>query len=207
MTSLAEQTALMTKTSVLVRKSAIPKTIPDGLKLYFEPGSGKFIEALAEASRKMTNACVEVAESISGETDPNAWSRGVPEAFDAFSQLATAHKALVTGSPQWQEYGDIVRTLARRPAVIIDVFQVKERSGEMHFWEWGIAPFEAEYAVADASEKPRGMVTIFFEAWNDQILKGTKGPLTNVQWQGRILEGKLEVLPSIVRWGKSEEVK
>lgn len=207
LTSLAEQTALMTKTSVLVRKSASARTIPDGLKLYFEADSERFLKALAEASESMANACVEVAGGISGETDKNTWSRGVPEALESFARLAKAHKPLVTGSPEWKEYGGIVRTLARRPAVIIDVFQVKERGGNMYFLQWGIAPFEAEYAIAGVTEKPRGMVTIFFEAWNDQILKGSKAPLTNLHWQSRLLEGKLEELPSIVRWGKSEEVK
>ncbi len=207
LTSLAEQTALMTKTSVLVRKGASSKTISDGLQLYFEPGSDKFLIALAEASRKMTNACKEVTAGISGESDRTAWSSGVSEAMESFAQLAGAHKPLVTGSPEWSKFGGLVRTLPRSPAAIIDVFQVKERGGTMHFLQWGIAPFEAQYSVAGSAAAPRGMVTIFFEAWNDQVLKGSKAPLTNVQWKERILEGKLEGLPSMVRWGKPEEVK
>ena len=207
LTSLAEQTALMTKTSVLVRKSASGKAIPDGLELYFEPGSGDFLKALAKASRSMANACAGVAEAVFGETDKNGWSQGMPEALECFAQLAEAHKPLVTGSPEWAKFGDIVRTLARRPAVIVDVFQVKERSGKRYFLQWGIVPFEAEYHITGDTQKPRGLVTIFFQAWNDQLLEGSRAPLTNLQWQGRLLEGKLEGLPSIVRWGKSEEVE
>lgn len=204
LTSLAEQTALMTKTSILVRKSTSVKKIRDGLKLYFERDSHEFLNALASASRRMTHICSAVAEPATGRC---AQLQKVSTALAAFAVLAQEELPLVTGSAQWQSHGDTVLKLARRPTVIVDIFQVKERSGAMYFLQWGIAPFEEEFSIAGEEDKPRGLAMIFFEAWNDQILPESKAPLTNLQWQGRILEGKLEQLPSIVRWSKSEEVK
>jgi hypothetical protein len=65
LTSLAEQTALMTKTSVLVQKSR-PTTaeVPAGLRLYFEPGTEKYLLALAEAADQMILADISDRECM-----------------------------------------------------------------------------------------------------------------------------------------------
>jgi hypothetical protein len=199
LTALAEQTALMTKTSILVRKSAAsPKKMPDGATLYFEPGAEKYIQALAKAAASMKAVCDQVAEEMPGNQGKDIKILDIAPAFAAFAKLASAKKPLKVGSREWQSHGSLVSELRRKPAVTVDVFQVKERGGKVSYYQWAIAPFQAAYAVESAPRKTPGLTMVFFEGWSDEMVQGSQGPLNNLEWETRVLEGNLGDLHSIV---------
>jgi len=200
MTSLAEQTALMAKTSILVRKSAVvEKKIPENLKLRFEPGSDKYLAALAEASARLMRICKKTAEESSRQSAKDLGLIDMGSTFRALADLARKHGTLVTRGPLWRAHGPGLMELARKPAVTVDVFQVKDRNGKVNYYQWAIAPFEAAYPLGRTTRKTQGMEMVFFEAWADEMVTGHEGPLNNILWEGRILEGNLGVLPSIVK--------
>jgi len=199
MTSLAEQTALMAKTSMLVSKAAaVEKGIPDNLELYFEPDSARYLLALAKASETMAGICKKLSRRSPRDLGRDVKIRDISVAFRSFSKLSRDAKPLRTRGALWNEYGPVVWELERKPAVIVDVFQFKERSGPVHYYQWAIAPFEALYGKDESATAPKGLEMVFFEAWNDEIIPGHEGPVNNLQWQGRILDGGLDRLHSLV---------
>ncbi|MBI5568370.1 MAG: DUF3160 domain-containing protein [Desulfomonile tiedjei] len=200
LTSLAEQTVLMTKTAILVRKSAAPvKKIPDGLKLYFEPDSSEYLQGLAEAAGRMVEVCERIRLAAPEQEGSKGSIVDIGPALEAFAKLSRESRPLVVGTAEWQAHGAVATELARKPAVTVDVFQVKERSGKVNYYQWAVAPFEATYALEGSKGSCRGMTTIFFEGWSDEIIPGSEGPLNNLQWEGRLLEGDLGKLHSIIK--------
>jgi len=81
----------------------------------------------------------------------------------------------------------------------VDVFHVKDRNGKLNYYQWAIAPFEATYPLSRPRVKANGVEMVFFEDWADEIVANHEGPLNNLLWEGRILEGKLSGLPSILK--------
>jgi hypothetical protein len=208
LTSLAEQTALMARTSVMVSKSqASPSKIPAGLKLYFEPNSEAYLLGLAEASRSIIRICERVTAKRGSSKGGEVTLRDPTEAFRAFAALARKGKPLVTDSSLWRAHGKYVTELARKPAVTVDVFQVRDRSGEFSFYQWAVAAFEALYALGSSNPKAKGMEMVFFEAWSDELVPGSQGPLTNLQWESRIHENNFRKLRSIVPLPNGREGK
>ncbi len=208
LTALAEQTALMTKTSILVRKSAAsPKKIPDGVKLYFEPGAEKYIRALANAGASMKAVCDKVRKEVQGKPGRDVKILDITPAFAAFAKLAKANKPLKVRSRLWQSHGSLVSELVRKPTVTVDVFQVKERGGKVSYYQWAIAPFQAAYTLQGAPRNTAGLTMVFFEGWSDEMVQGSQGPLNNLEWETRVLEGNLGQLHSIVPVPKESEAK
>ncbi len=199
LTGLAEQTALMAKTSTFVRKSAeAAPQIPDGVKLYFEPDSEKYLLALADAAKVMTNAWQFVDKLAPKEFVKDCSIQDIGPTLEAFAELAAKGEPLVTGSDLWKSHGPVVTHLQRPVAVTVDVFRVKDPSGKVFYYQWAIAPFVAAYSVEGVQGKVNGLTAIFFETWGDIIMPGSDGPLNNLAWRKRILEGSLDKLPSIV---------
>jgi hypothetical protein len=206
MTSLAEQTALMAKVSILVQKSAhVEKPIPAGAKVYLEPNSEEFLLALAKASSRMSGICSRTAKTALGASARDAATTDISPALEALAKLAGESRKLggesrpvETGSPLWKEYGIHLAELARKPSVTVDVFQVKERSGNVYYFQWAIAPYEMAPPLRKKGPKPTGMEMVFFEAWNDEIAPGAQGPINNLQWEGRVLEGNLGKLHPLI---------
>jgi hypothetical protein len=192
LTALAEQTALMTKTSVMVQKSAdeAPK-IPRGVKLSFEPLSEKYLVSLADAASVAARQCAELKRRAPQDLASSFTPVDAAPAFRAFARMAGRSHALVTGSREWNKYGPFVVSLVRPAAVTVDVFLLKDRTGAMSYYQWALASFERE-----ASGGARGLEMVFFEGWSDEIVPQHQGPLTNQQWINRIKEGKLHVLKS-----------
>jgi hypothetical protein len=199
-TSLAEQTALMAKVSMLVRKSAsVEKEIPQGVKLYTEPDSEQFLLGLANASNRMTEICRGVLEKSPDKSGKKPQIRDLKALFEGLAKLAGASRPLTPQNALWKTAGVYLEELSRKPAVTVDVFQVKERSGKVYYYQWAVTPFEATYSATKGKRKPKGLEMVFFEAWNDEIVPGGEGPVTNLQWEGRVLEGNLDKLHSIIR--------
>jgi hypothetical protein len=197
---LAEQTALMTKTSILLPKSAAAaEKISGKLKLYVEPDSAQYLNALAEASAGMARICRRTAESSGLESTPELKFVDIAPTFRFLAGLSRKRRALDTDSPLWKVHGEVVSVLARRSAAIVDVFQVKDTGGTMHYYHWAVAPFEGAAGSASRSRtKPNGLEMVFFEAWGDDIIPGHVGPINSAQWEGRVLEGNLAPLPTII---------
>jgi len=199
-TSLAEQTALMAKVSVLVRKSpSVEKEIPPLVKLYLEPDSEQFLLGLANASSRMSEICRGLLEKSPDNVGEKLQFRNLKPLFQGLAKLAGASKPLTPKDALWKTAGVYLEELSRKPAVTVDVFQVKERSGKVYYYQWAVTPFEATYDAAKGKGKPKGIEMVFFEAWNDEIVPGAEGPVTNLQWEGRVLEGSLDNLYSIIR--------
>ncbi len=106
---------------------------------------------------------------------------------------------MITGTPLWNVHGAKVAELPRSAAVTVDVFQLKERSGKMYYYQWAVVPFEASYPMKGVKPNPAGIATIFFEGWSDELVPGSEGPLNNLQWETRVLEGNLHKLHSILQ--------
>lgn len=206
LTSLAEQTALMTKTSTEVAKSAAgPTTINKGLRLYFEPGSENYLLALAKSSDIMVRTCNDLQRNASGtQADKTEFIRPT-HAFRTFAGLARQGKPLVTGSSQWQVNSRVIAELSRTPTVTVDIFRVKDQTGKTFFYQWAIAPFEMGYG-SETPKGPAGMEMVFFEAWADEIEPNVDGPLTNLEWQRKVSAGGLKTPPSIIRMPDKEGV-
>ncbi len=125
--------------------------------------------------------------------------RDLRSLFEGLAKLARESQPLTTNDAFWKTHGAYLLELARKPAVTVDVFQVKERSGKVYYYQWAIAPFQTSYTIRKQKFKPKGIEMVFFEAWNDQIASGREGPVNNVEWEGRILEGHLDKLHPIIR--------
>lgn len=206
LTSLAEQTALMTKTSTVVAKAMPgPTRMKAGMNLYFEPGSERYLLALAKASELMVKICDDLRKA-SGLKLENADVVNPAPAFRSFATLAKQGKPLVTGSPEWKSSSTFVTELVRIPTVTVDVFRFKDREGNYFFYQWGIAPFERVSRSEKSSSRVPGMEMVFFEAWADQIEQNANSPITNFQWQERVSRGKLNGLPSMIRVPDKEGV-
>jgi hypothetical protein len=199
LTSLAEQTALMTKDSVLIQKSYnADSNIPDKLKLFFEPGSEKYLLGLAEACAAMEKLCGETQQMLPRENQESAPTANASDAFRAFAALAKTGKPLVTGTALWKAHGRWVIVLARKPAVTVDVFQLKDRTGKLHFYQWAVAPFESVHGDGPSRPPEKGLDMVFFEGWGDTIVPGADGPLDNEQWESRVRKGGLNQLKALV---------
>jgi len=208
LTSLAEQTVLMTKTAILVRKSAAAvKKIPDGVKLYFEPESSEYLQGLARSAGRMVEVCTRIRKESPEKEGSKESIVDIVPALEAFAKLSRESRPLVVGSAEWQAHGAVITELARKPAVTVDVFQLKERSGKINYYQWAVAPFAATYALGGSKGSCTGMTAIFFEGWSDEIVPGSDGPLNNLQWEGRLLEGDLGTLHSIVKLPKETGAK
>ncbi len=198
-TSLAEQTALMAKVSILVQKSARVETqIPAGVKVYLEPDSEKFLVSLAKASSRMFAICSRTAESVPAEGSRDAAPLDITPVLESLAKSDRESRPLEITGDFWKEHGAYLAELARKPSVTVDVFQLKERSGKVYYFQWAIAPFEMLRIVGKKGPKAKGMEMIFFQAWNDEIVPGSQGPLNNLQWEGRTLEGNLGELHPLI---------
>ncbi|MGO9121105.1 MAG: DUF3160 domain-containing protein [Desulfomonilaceae bacterium] len=207
LTGLAEQTALMTKTSTVVAKSVEgPRRIKNGINLYFEPDSEKYLIALARSSNVMVKHCSELRQKATGLKVENPTFANPAPAFRTCAALSKLGKPLVTGSLEWKACSKFVTELSRVPAVTVDVFRFKDRSGNTFFYQWGVAPFGVAYRPENIPNRVSGMDMVFFETWADEIVKDSQGPLTNFQWQERVTGGKLNTLPSIIRVPEKEGV-
>lgn len=198
-TSLAEQTALMAKVSILVQKSAqIQKQIPAGVKVYLEPDSEKFLVNLAKASSRMFAICSRTVESAATDRYRDAAPLDISPVLDRLAKSARESRPVEITGDFWKEHGVYLAELARKPSVTVDVFQLKERSGKIYYFQWAIAPFEMLRFVGKKGPKAKGMEMIFFEAWNDEIVPESEGPVNNLQWEGRTLEGNLGKLHPLI---------
>ena len=198
-TSLAEQTALMAKVSILVQKSAhVEKQIPAEVKVYLEPDSQQFLVNLAKASGRMFAICSRTAESAAGDRSREAVPLDISPVFEALAESAKKSRPAEITGDIWKEHGAYLAELARKPSVTVDVFQLKERSGKVYYFQWAIAPFEMPRFVGKKGPKAKGMEMIFFEAWNDEIVQGSEGPVNNLHWEGRTLEGNLGKLHPLI---------
>lgn len=198
LTGLAEQTALMTRTSTMVAKSLQESPeIEKGHRLFCEPDSERFLRALARASASMVRACM-AAQRKAGQKDMIEFSNPA-RAFKTLASLAGPGRSLITGTRKWQMCSPFLMQLARIPAVTVDVFRLKDRSGNLYYYQWAVAPFEVIHRPRKSRNGAAGLEMVFFEAWADDIVKNApQGPLTNVLWQKRVTEGKLDNLPSIL---------
>ncbi len=199
LTSLAEQTALMAKVSILVRKSVeVKKSIPKNAKLYLEPGSSAYLTALATASGSMTGICDKVIKRASIKPEKRLEITDMRSTFERLSKLAGKPREVSLQDPLLKTRLSQVTELARKPAVVVDVFQDKDPSGKMFYYEWAIAPYEADYHKGKTVAGAKGMEMVFFEGWSDEIVPGKEGPLNNLIWESRILEGNLQKIHSII---------
>ncbi len=199
-TSLAEQTALMAKVSILVQKSArVEKQAPERVKVYLEPDSEKFLADLSKASGRMFAICSRTAHVALGDRSGDAALLNISPVFDALSKFARESKSVEISDDFWKEHGVHLAELSRKPAVTVDVFQLKDRSGNTYYFQWAIAPFEMLRSIGKKGAKAKGMEMVFFEAWNDEIVPGSQGPINNLQWEGRTLEGNLNNLHPLIR--------
>jgi hypothetical protein len=199
LTSLAEQTVLMTKTSTIIQKSPPASVqVPDGLRLYFEPGSQRFLLGLADASAAMLKTCRTALDQVEPELRADVNLTDPTDAFRAFAALAKRSRPLITGSPLWLKHGKLVEQLPRRVAVTVDVFHLKDRSGNFHYYQWAIGPFDAAYRLKGFRKPVNGMETVFFEGWSDGLVPGSSGPLDNAEWEKRFAEGKLDSLRTMI---------
>jgi hypothetical protein len=200
LTALAEQTALMTKTSLLVRKSPEASgKIPRGLKLYFEQDAEPLLRALREANRAMTDVCNGAKTSVAEKLRQNVRIKDVGPSLEALGTMARQGKPLAVDDALWKLHASVAEELPRKQLVTVDVFQLKEAGGRTSHYQWAIAPFEAQFTVKNAPERPKGLVSVFFEGWSDELVPGSDGPLDNLQWEGRVLEGNLDGLSTVVR--------
>ncbi len=199
LTSLAEQTALMAKTSVLVRKSPEPeRPIGGKVKLFLPKGSEEYLRSLGRASASVLKACTEVQNKVDLQPRPNVKFLDVTELFNKLAAQAKKGKPEIFAKELWTDFGDRLGTLTRRPVATVDVFQVRERSGKMFYYQWAIAPYEAVFAPPGPKSGAKGMETVFFEGWADEIVPGHDGPLNNLLWEQRVLEGDLGKIHSIL---------
>ncbi len=203
LTALAEQTALMAKASVMVQKSIEERQdVRKGLKLFFEPGSKKYLLSLADAAAAITGLCSELKRQAPQDLATSFVPVDVAPALKTFSVMAGRSRPLITGGRSWKRYGAFVTCLARHPAVAVDVFHLKDRSGAMSYYQWGIAPF-----ICTGAHRTKGMEMVFFEGWSDEIIPQHEGPLTNQQWQDRINQGNLHLLNSLMTIPRLREVR
>ncbi len=200
LTSLAEQTALMTKTSILVRKSPqAERPIGRGVKLFLTKDSEKYLRGLGRASASMLEACTQVRKKADLQPPPSVKLRDATGLFKELAVHATKNRPEIPVMELWKRYGDLLGTLARKAVVTVDVFQVRERSGKMFYYQWAGAPYEAIFPVSGYKSGAHGMETVFFEGWADEIVPGHDGPLNNLLWEGRVLEGDLGKIHSILQ--------
>jgi len=208
LTALAEQTALMTRTSTMVLKSSpVPATVKQGTKLYFEPCSAKYLLALGESSQSIVKACNDLRQKASALRLGNPPLDSPARAFRIFATLSRRGKPLVTGRWAWRACSKYIADLPRDPAVTVDVFRFRDRSGNTFYYQWAIAPFEANYSRGRSGGSAPGMEMVFFEAWAEEFVANVQGPMNNLQWQQRLSEDKLNVLPSILRLPEQEVVQ
>ena len=200
LTSLAEQTALMAKTAILVRKSAEPeKSIPQGAKLLLRKDSEKYITALGAASASLLRACKEMQSKFPAEPQASIQLVDPGPLFKALAAMSKKSRFEIYAQTLLsQPFGDLVAKLTRKPLATVDVFQVKERSGKIYYYQWAVAPFEAVFTVPRMKAPPKGLEMVFFEGWADDIVTDHEGPLNNLVWEGRVQEGDLKKLKTIL---------
>ncbi|MEW6347756.1 MAG: DUF3160 domain-containing protein [Thermodesulfobacteriota bacterium] len=199
LTSLAEQTALMTKTSILVRKSPeAERPIGKGARLFLSKGSEKYLLGLGKASSAVLESCSQVRKAVGLQQPPRVKPVDATKLFNQLAEYAKNGKTVIPATDLWKRYGDLLGTLTRKPVVTVDVFQVRERSGKMFYYQWAIAPYAAKFAAPGSKAGVQGMETVFFEGWADAIIPGHDGPLNNLLWEGRVLEGGLGKIRSVL---------
>ncbi len=197
--ALAEQTALMAKTSVMVRKSSMgSSTRGPTAELRLEPNARPYLAALTKALDRMNRLCEDLPPTPEGASDDDPEFIDIRPALAALTRIADGPGIVTPSESSWETVYPAVNKLPRDPAITVDVFHLVGRSGIRHYYQWAVAPFGARFNPASASGGPIGMELVFFEAWSDEIVPGSEGPLNNLQWRGRILDGRLGDLPTLV---------
>lgn len=180
-TALAEQTILVTKQTRLMPKSALMDGKKKVSNIYVQPEISEFLTKLENAHAIIAGYC----------------DSGIDKDYYGILRAASqSGKPVKADSPEGVKLMNIAGTAALEPTVTADVF-FYDSNRDKAFLQWSIGPFEVEYAVG--GNKVKGMEMVFFEAWNDEIVKGTKDPVNNAEWQKAFSSGIFKTLGGIIQ--------
>lgn len=175
LTALAEQTILTTKETILTPKAidTNPRPAKGVSKIYFQAGITDFAKQLGAAESIMHSACGMTSDTVIWKRIAEASSKSQPVSTDSETGIAIL---------------DFISETMANPAVAVDVFYFDGKT-DKGFLQWGIVPYEVEYAP-NPGVSANGIEMVFFEGWNNQIDKNVKKPFTNDEWRLLISSGK-----------------
>ncbi len=184
LTALAEQTILVTKQSTLVPKSTLTEEAPikKPVKIYVQPNLQNFLKRLSQADRTISSLC--------GQEPLNKF-------YDTLIKVSRSGKPVDSNSPEGAVLMGELASLPVDPTVTADIFYFAGAT-DKGFLHWSIGPFEVEYPLKDGTAA-KGMEMVFFEGWNDTVLKELKTPLTNEQWRDVFLKGDYKKFKSVIK--------
>lgn len=183
LTALAEQTTLVTKQAALVVKSLPLANEPNNkpASIWVQAGIEKFLSQLRRAEKKLYEACGK------------QWD---PQPYLLLSRASASGKPIKSDSEQGIVLTQFAGQLALDPTVVVDVFYYAVRNDKA-FLQWAIGPFKVAYELPNKT-KVTGMELVFFEGWHDQLVPGSKKPVTNEQWRQLFTKGQYKVMQSYI---------
>jgi len=183
-TSLTEETLLLTKQKILVPKSGVAsqKTAPKSVKIFVQPGIGEFLVLLRKAEEKLRSACNE---------NPSV------DFYEILIKASADRKPILSRSEQGAKVVDVALRLPRDPTVTADVFNFSGRSDKAYL-QWAVAPFEVEY-LGPLRQRAKGMIMVFFQGWNDTAAPESQTPMTNEAWRELVAKGEYRKFRSLVK--------
>ncbi|MGD9030771.1 MAG: hypothetical protein PVG25_13270, partial [Anaerolineae bacterium] len=187
LTSLLELSILSAKQPMkVVTRSLAPLS---QARIYVERVPRPFFEQLAQAGQAVSGLCREMIRAYGSHPAGGGTARpvGVDSNIDfgvvysILADLSQGGEFVWKTSEEWRTVSSLVESLKRDPNVTADAYRHVDPE-EQYFLQWCTAMASFEARMTDGTPV-RGAELLFVEGWNDSLVPGRKGPLTNSAWR------------------------